>query len=209
MMILNSDILKEIKKIAIITLGAICVMIALFAVCGYFSWGVVVSGFLGGAVAILNFFFLAVTVEKSRQVQDGYDTHTDYDDNGDGTFTEREVQTPRYKTEYYTEEEEQPVYEKVPRYQTKYYYDIDKWVPDRTLETSGGADEPYWDDTKLGENEREGDRRAEYKVTLTTDKDKSYTAEVEEELWNSLDLGDNVDIVVKSGRVTSINGTEL
>ena len=65
MMILNSDILKEIKKIALITLGAICVMIALFAVRGYFSWGVVVSGFLGGAVAILNFFLLAVTVEKS------------------------------------------------------------------------------------------------------------------------------------------------
>lgn len=150
-----------------------------------------------------------VTVEKSRQVQDGYDTHTEYEDNGDGTFTEREVQTPRYTTEYYTEEEEKPVYVDVPRYQTKYYYDIDKWVPDRILETSGGADDPYWDDTVLGENEREGDRRAEYKVTFTTEKDKTYTAEVDEELWNSLDLGDNVDIVVKSGHVTSINGTEL
>lgn len=61
----NSDILKEIKKIALITLGAICVMVAVFAVCGYFSWGVVLSGFLGGAVAILNFFLLAVSVEKS------------------------------------------------------------------------------------------------------------------------------------------------
>ncbi|MBR6486781.1 MAG: hypothetical protein IKT17_08850 [Lachnospiraceae bacterium] len=150
-----------------------------------------------------------VTVEKSRQVQDGYDTHVEYDDNGDGTFTEREVQTPRYKTEYYTEEEEQPVYEKVPRYQTKYYYDIDKWVPDRTLETSGGADTPYWDDTVLSENEREGERRAEYKVTFTTNKDKTFTAAVDEGLWNSLDINDNVDLMVKSGRVTSVNGTEI
>ena len=150
-----------------------------------------------------------VTVEKSRQVQDGYDTHTEYDDNGDGTFTEREVQTPRYKTEYYTEEEERPVYVEVPKYQTKYYYDIEKWVPDRTLETSGGADDPYWDDTVLGENEREVGRRAEYKVTFTTDKDKTYTAEVDEGLWNSLKLNDDVDLVVKSGRVTSVNGTEL
>ena len=97
----------------------------------------------------------------------------------------------------------------MPRYQTKYYYDIDKWVPDRTLETSGGADTPYWDDTALSENEREGERRAEYKVTFTTNKDKTYTVEVDEGLWNSLDPGDKVALVVKSGRVVSVNGTEI
>ena len=34
-----------------------------------------------------------VEVEKSRQVQDGYDTHTEYKDNGDGTFTENTDRT--------------------------------------------------------------------------------------------------------------------
>lgn len=150
-----------------------------------------------------------VEVEKSRQVQDGYDTHTEYDDNGDGTFTERTVETPRYVTEYYTEEEEQPVYIDVPKYQTKYYYDIEKWIPDRQLITSGGDDTPYWDDTELSENEREGEREETYTVTFTTDKDKVYETELSEELWNTLHVGDGADIVVKNERVVSINGNEL
>ena len=61
----NSEVLKEIRKIALITLGAIAAMIAVFAVCGHFSWGVVWGGLLGGAVSVVNFFLLAVTIEKS------------------------------------------------------------------------------------------------------------------------------------------------
>lgn len=150
-----------------------------------------------------------VTVEKSRQVQDGYDTHTEYKDNGDGTFTENTVETPRYKTEYYTEEEERPVYKDVPRYQTKYYYDIERWVPDRQLETSGGDDEPYWDDTELEENEREAGRKEVYTATFVTNKDKTYSAELSEELWDSLKTGGSVDLIVQNGTVKSVNGTEL
>lgn len=150
-----------------------------------------------------------VQVQKSRQVQDGYDTHTEYKDNGDGTFTENTVQTPRYRTEYYTENEERPVYVDVPRYQTKYYYDIERWVPDRKLETSGGDNEPYWDDTKLADNEREAGREAEYSADFTTTKDKTYSAELDEGLWNSLKTGDKVSLVVKNGKVVTVNGTQI
>ena len=147
-----------------------------------------------------------VEVQKSRQVQDGYDTHTDYIDNGDGTFTEHTYETPRYTTEYYTEEEEQPVYVQVPRYATKYYYDIDKWVQDHTLETSGSDNEPYWDDSGLAENERENGRAEHYKVVFTTDKNKSYTIDTDLDTWESLKVGEGVDIIVQNGNVKEING---
>lgn len=60
----NSDVIKEIKKISLFTLGGIVIMIAVFAVLGHFSWGVVFGGLLGGATAILNLFLLAFTIEK-------------------------------------------------------------------------------------------------------------------------------------------------
>jgi hypothetical protein len=150
-----------------------------------------------------------VEVQRSREVQDGYDTHTEYVDNGDGTFTERTYETPRYVTEYYTEEEERPVYVNVPDYRTKYYYEIERWLPDHTLETSGNSEEPYWDDTPLKENERESGRAASYKITFGTDKNKSYVTEVDEDTWRSLNIGDGADIVTRNGNVISINGKEL
>ena len=61
----NNEVLQEIKKISLFTLGGIAVMVAVFAICGYFSWGVVLSGLLGGTTAILNLFLLALTIEKS------------------------------------------------------------------------------------------------------------------------------------------------
>ena len=48
----------------------------------------------------------SVEVQRSRQVYD-HDEYT-YVDNGDGTY--REVSHPVYRTEYYTETEQRPVY---------------------------------------------------------------------------------------------------
>ena len=45
----------------------------------------------------------------------------------------------------------------------------------------------------------------EYVVEVTTDKDKTYTVIVDEDLWNSLSVGDGTDIEVTSGNVTKIN----
>ncbi|MCR5421784.1 MAG: hypothetical protein K6E98_12365 [Lachnospiraceae bacterium] len=148
-----------------------------------------------------------VEVEKSRKVEDGYDTHTEYIDNGDGTFTEHEVQTPRYKTEYYTVEEERPVYKQVPQFSTKYYYEIEKWIPARTLDTSGDDEVPYWDESKLLENEREAGRNEIYILMFRTDKGKEYSVEVEQDFWDSLEVGEKVDLVVQYGEIKEINGT--
>ena len=151
-----------------------------------------------------------VEVEKSREVEDGYDISNEYIDNGDGTFTEEEVKTPRYKTEYYTETEEQPVYKDVPVYATKYYYDIDKWIYNRTEEASGEGDEvPYWPEHSLTDNERDGKTTEEYIVTCTTDKGKVYTVEVNGSLYEELKLGDGVEITIEYGNIKTINGVNV
>lgn len=151
----------------------------------------------------------SVRVQRSRQVQDGYTYSTQYIDNGDGTFTERQVSNPKYKTEYYYETVQEPVYRDDPVYYTKYYYEIERWVYERNVDTSGGAEEPYWGEVVLTENEREGTRYEEYKVVFRDEKNKEYTAIIPQELWDSLNVGDSVDLVVQTGNVRKINGTEI
>lgn len=148
-----------------------------------------------------------VEVKKSREVLDHYDEDTEYEDNGDGTFSEITVTTPVYRTEYYYETEQQPVYTNVPVMATKYYYTIDRWVETRTVETSGEDNTPAWGKTALrSEGEREGAKTEEYVLNLTTDKGKTYEVKVTEDFWNSLHEGDSIDITVKSGKVTMLNG---
>ncbi len=150
-----------------------------------------------------------VAVEKSRQVQDGYDTETDYEDNGDGTFTETTREVPRYKTEYYTEYEEEPVYLSVPVYATQYTYEIERWLPGRTADSEGNDDAPYWQDFTLLDNEREGTRSEQYTVTLTGKKGKTYSVNLTESLWNSLMTGKSVKIKATGSKVTEIDGTKI
>ena len=66
------------------------------------------------------------TKTESYQVISGYETHSSYSNNGNGTFTEHSYKTPIYSTEYRTVTYEEPVYKSVPVYKTKYYYEIDK-----------------------------------------------------------------------------------
>ena len=147
-----------------------------------------------------------VQVEKTREVQDGYDTEIEYIDNGDGTFTENEVKTPKYVTETYYETEEQPVYKDVPVYKTKHYYEIDKWVVARTISTSGKDDAPVWGEVTLADGEREGNHKEKYTVTYTGKKGKTYTADVSEAMWNELKIGDKDKVTVKGSTITAIDG---
>lgn len=96
------------------------------------------------------------TVQKSREVFSHYDEHVTYEDNGNGTFTEHVNRTPVYKTEYYTETVEEPVYRDEPIYQTKYYYTIPKWFLKDTYKTSEHDKKPYFStEYKLKEKERD------------------------------------------------------
>ncbi|MDO5154862.1 MAG: hypothetical protein Q4D51_02755 [Eubacteriales bacterium] len=145
-----------------------------------------------------------VSVQKSRDVLDGYDTHTNYIDNGDGTFKEETVQTPRYRTEYYTETERQPVYKDVPIYKTKYYYEIEKWIYDHSVKTDGKKEDPYWGDVVLADQEREGERIEKYVVTFVTKKNKVYNKDVSLEEWQKFELGEKRKIVVQMGKIKKI-----
>ena len=148
-----------------------------------------------------------VTEEKSRQVIDHYDTHVEYSysDNGDGTFTEHThtVSDPVYRTEYYTETKQEPVYVQVPRYQTKFYYEIERWVYNRTEKSSGKDNEqPHWPAYELAENERVSEKNDTYLVIFTTKDEKEYKKKVSATEWHSLPVGKKVEITVQAGIVT-------
>lgn len=145
------------------------------------------------------------TREVADEVLDGYDYETEYKDNGDGTFTEKRVSVPRYRTEYRTETYKEPIYRDEPRYATKYYYDIDKWVVDRTEESKGADDDPYWPEYTLAENERTGYQGAAYIVLVKTDK-KEYSVPLSLEDWQTFKQGDTIEITVSAGTVIEING---
>ena len=163
--------------------------------------------------------------EVPYDVLDGYDTHTEYEDNGDGTFTEVEYETPRYRTEYRTETRTVPVYRQEPVYDTLYTYDIDKWVHSRTEKAGGSCyeprsevlrsgdwsveAEPYWPDTRLGGSERESGRGEEYILYFTDDKGKTYSARVTEDMWNRYQRDQAVELEVQGSRVLSIDGVRL
>jgi len=146
-----------------------------------------------------------VPVKHSREVIDHYETQISYSNNGDGTYTEHSNSVPVYTTEYYTVMEDRPVYRNEPVYGTRYYFEIDRWVQGRTINTEGRDKAAYWGDCTLAENERERCRSASYFVTISLPKGKSYTAELSEELWNTLKVGDSVNITLTGGKLTAIN----
>lgn len=144
-----------------------------------------------------------VTEQKSRQVQDGYDTYTTYNDLGNGYFESVEHQTPRYRTEYYTETHEEPVYRSVPVYQTKYYYTIWRWVYDRTETTSGTVD-PYWTEIQYADDEREGAKSESYVVECETSKGKTVSYVCDLDIWSGLDIGQQYTVKTQTGRIIEI-----
>ena len=143
--------------------------------------------------------YIDVQVERSREVLDGYDTHTRTVDLGNGYFEEEIYETPRYRTEYYTEIETQPVYRDDPVYATKYYYDIWKWIPSRKVSTSGDDHNAYWGEVNLAENEREDTRNEKYTVTFTGKKNKKYTYEIPIDEWMGYDIGNKFKIKTQTG----------
>lgn len=135
-----------------------------------------------------------VAVEKSRQVLDGYDTHYEQKDLGNGYFESVPVETPRYRTEYYTEYEDRAVYRDEPVYQTKYYYDIWRWEHTRDVKTGKSDHNPYWGETNLKDNEREGSKTEHYYIELDFGKKKSTTYVVNASDWEKISKGDKYSV---------------
>lgn len=136
---------------------------------------------------------------RSRQVPEQYVSgySTEYRDMGNGYF--ETYQVPQYSTRYRTEYYDEAVYRNEPIYDTRYYYQIQRWVPSRTVTASGEADTPYWPETALtADTERESDRSERYAIQCQSDKN-TYTTELPLSQWQSFNIGDRVNLKVSSG----------
>ena len=136
-----------------------------------------------------------VQVPRTRQVYD-HDEYT-LEDNGNGTFTK--VSHPVYRTETYYVTERRPVYVPVPQYATKYYFDYWQWTPSRDVTASGEDHNAEWPEVALEEKEREGQRSEVYRFTVEHQKKQEapVTYRVDESVWQSINIGDQVYITEK------------
>jgi hypothetical protein len=123
-------------------------------------------------------------VRSQRQVEDGQECRTRRKDRGDGTYSEKQECTPRYK--------EEPVYD------DKCSYRIDKWARVRSEQRVGHSlqEPPRWPDVRLVRSgecmgcEREGDRTEQYVVEFEQAGDgKKVTCDVDPSRWASLGVG--------------------
>ena len=92
-----------------------------------------------------------------------------------------------------------------PVYRKKYYYEIEKWVHERTVFTSGTNNEPYWGETNLKEKERETKRYEQYFVKGRNQEDKDIEFTLPYEEWCTVNIDETifVDIFLSSGNLTT------
>ena len=143
---------------------------------------------------------------RTRQVAkeriSGYETYVSgYRDLGNGYFEEITGQRPIYETYYETETYQEPVYRSEPVYRTKYYYEIDKWLHERTVATSGTDKSPYWGDTNLSSDERISSKSENYMVEgIDTKKDKTISFSLPFEDWSALEISQNLKVKITFGQ---------
>ena len=72
----QQSIVKETKRIGVGTVIMLVVMLAVYAVLGKFTVGVLLGGLLGSAAyAIFNFFMLGMTLQKAASMTDQQMAH--------------------------------------------------------------------------------------------------------------------------------------
>ena len=71
----QQSIVKETKRIAVGTVIMLVMMLAVYAVLGKFTVGVLLGGLLGSAYAIFNFFMLGMTLQKAASMTDQQMAH--------------------------------------------------------------------------------------------------------------------------------------
>lgn len=143
--------------------------------------------------------YRAVSEQKSRQVPDGGHYEYSYSDNGDGTFSENSHWVQDYKTEYYTETHEEPVYRQEPVWDTKYTYTIWRWQYSRTIKSSAHDKEPVDGKYTLRDKERVQEKKTTYHLVLYDGKDKQ-TCGVDKEVFNNAEVDGKVYGIIAQGK---------
>lgn len=138
---------------------------------------------------------------KTRQVQkeriSGFESYVSgYRDLGNGYFEEIIDQRPVYETYYEEETYQEPVYRDEPVYATKYYYEIDKWLYERSVSTSGLDQNPYWGEIVLDDDERVSNKSQNYCVKGTNSKDEERTISLEYDVWINLSINQTVKMKI-------------
>lgn len=138
----------------------------------------------------------------SRQRISGYEEYVvGYRDLGNGYAEEVTSSRPVYETYYETETYQDPVYRSEPVYRTKYYYEIDKWLPERTVTTKQNDHSPYWGEPNLSKVERTSGKTEVYRITVyLADKDETNTYTISYDQWKDLSLGEETKIKVTLGQ---------
>jgi hypothetical protein len=138
----------------------------------------------------------------TRQVKDGVR------DLGNGHFEDTYRDEPIYERRQ--ESYDEPVYRQEPRYQPWYTWDIDRWVPDRTVRLAGTDDEPRWPDVPAAtERERPGARHEAYRLELRTKEGKSFTWVCPDEArWRSFTKGQAVVATISGDEVKDVQPPE-
>lgn len=134
------------------------------------------------------------TRQCSRQVSDGFDTYTTYQDNGNGTFSEVTNSIPKYRTEYYTETYQEPVYRDEPVYKTKYYYEIDRWTPVDYYKSNGQDKSPYWNDNYTLKDKQRDIFDENYYIHFVNSKNKEYKDSVDFNQWEEVSIGNTMTV---------------
>ena len=93
---------------------------------------------------------------------------------------------------------DEPVYRDRPVYRTRLSYDVQRWVPDRTVEASGRDQAPRWPDPALRSGEREKSRSE--KLVVVLDGKRTYRMELPESRWAALRPGQDVSALIRGGR---------
>lgn len=92
-----------------------------------------------------------------------------------------------------------------PRYRRKYFYEIEKWVYERTVSTSGTGKDPYWGETNLADNERESTKSEKYYITGRNQNEEDIKFTLSYEEWCTVDVDQTifVDVFWGSGNLTT------
>lgn len=120
-------------------------------------------------------------------------------DLGNGFFEDKMCDRTLYETRTHSETYEEPIYRDEPVYQTQYTYEIDRWLVNRTPQTSGNDHHPYWPEIVLGPQERQGAGQETYTVHFEGENGKSYQITMALARWLDFDGGSQHRITVNRG----------
>lgn len=135
---------------------------------------------------------------KKERISDYAIVDSDPRDLGNGYFEETTEKIPIYETYYETELYDEPIFKSKKVYLTRYYYEIDKWLYERSVKTSGINNSPYWGKTNLSSDERESLKSETYTVKGIDidDNEKELSFTISLEKWSTVQVGQTLKVKI-------------